>query len=147
MQEACFPGWPHRPTNLKKFPELPAFRYRNPNFTGMINYDGKTFRPQSNSENGATTADTLFYYRQSDELLTATYSGGGIRAGQLIGLVDDQGCIDMRYHQVTDAGQLQTGICHSVPEILEDGRIRLLEDWQWTSGDQSRGHSVLEECV
>jgi hypothetical protein len=42
-------------------------------------------------------------------------------------------------------GELMTGICRSTPEILPDGRIRLHESWQWTSGDESRGFSVVEE--
>jgi hypothetical protein len=38
-----------------------------------------------------------------------------------------------------------TGVCRSTAEILSDGRIRLLEKWQWTSGDFSEGESVVEE--
>jgi hypothetical protein len=38
-----------------------------------------------------------------------------------------------------------TGVCHSKPEILKNGKIRLHETWQWTSGDQSKGKSILEE--
>jgi hypothetical protein len=51
----------------------------------------------------------------------------------------------MRYHQVNDKGELMTGTCSSVPEILPDGKIRLHETWQWTSGDQSAGTSIIEE--
>lgn len=51
----------------------------------------------------------------------------------------------MNYH-INDKGVLQTGICRSVPEVLPDGRIRLHESWQWTSGDGSSGHSVVVEC-
>jgi hypothetical protein len=32
-----------------------------------------------------------------------------------------------------------------VPEVLPDGKIRLRENWQWTSGDFSEGESVIEE--
>jgi hypothetical protein len=38
-----------------------------------------------------------------------------------------------------------TGICHSKPEILSNGKIRLYEEWKWTSGDKSGGKSILEE--
>jgi hypothetical protein len=38
-----------------------------------------------------------------------------------------------------------TGICFSTPEILENGKIRLHESWEWTSGDQSKGTSIIEE--
>jgi hypothetical protein len=51
----------------------------------------------------------------------------------------------MRYHQVNDKDELMTGICISRPEILADGKIRLHESWEWTSGDKSTGKSIIEE--
>lgn len=111
----------------------------------MIDYHGKTFRPVENSENGETSGETLFHYQQQGNILTAEYSGGEIKYGHLIGLVDDFGNIDMRYHQINKKGELMTGICNSRPELLENGKIRLHETWQWTSGDGSQGSSVLEE--
>ena len=111
----------------------------------MVNYNNKTFKPVSNTENGETSDETIFRYKQEGNLLTAEYSGGKINYGHLIGLVDEQGNIDMRYHQINDAGILMTGICNSKPEQLPNGKIRLHETWQWTSGDQSRGESVIAE--
>ena len=111
----------------------------------MINYNNKTFKPVINSDNGETSSETTFHYKQKGNILTAEYSGGKIAYGHLIGLVDDEGNIDMRYHQINDKGVIMTGICNSIPEILENGKIRLYETWQWTSGDFSRGVSVIEE--
>ncbi len=111
----------------------------------MINYNGKTFRPISNSENGETSSETCFYYKQEGKILTSKYSGGAIKKGHLIGIVDKSGTIDMRYHQINANGELMTGICTSRPEILANGKIRLHESWQWTSGDNSKGESILEE--
>ncbi len=110
-----------------------------------INYHDKRFRPVQNTDNGETSAETVFHYRQSGNILTADYAGGPIVAGHLIGLVDEAGHIDMRYHQVNTHGELMTGVCQSRPEILPDGRIRLHESWRWTSGDGSAGESILEE--
>ena len=111
----------------------------------MINYNGKIFRPISNTENGETSSETIFHYKQVDNVLTSEYSGGQIKNGHLIGLVDNEGNIEMRYHQVNDKGELMTGICQSKPEILENGKIRLHESWEWTSGDKSKGQSIIEE--
>jgi hypothetical protein len=110
-----------------------------------MNYNGKRFRPVSNSDNGETSSDTVFHYRQSGRILTAEYAGGKILAGHLIGLVDEKGNIEMRYHQVNHLGELMTGICQSSPEVLPNGKIRLHEHWCWTSGDGSSGRSVIEE--
>ncbi len=73
------------------------------------------------------------------------YSGCKIKNGHLIGLVHENGNIDLRYHQVNNEGEIMTGICKSIPEILENGKIRLHESWKWTSGDKSEGNSVIEE--
>ena len=112
-----------------------------------MNYNNKTFRPIRNTENGETSAETIFHYRQDGNLLTCEYSGGKIQKGHLIGLVDEAGNINMRYHQVNAKGELMTGICLSKPEVLENGKILLHESWQWTSGDGSKGESVLEEFL
>lgn len=110
-----------------------------------INYNNKKFRPVQNSENGETTEETIFEYKQEGPILTSQYKGGKILEGHLIGLVDKEGNIDMRYHQVNEKGELMTGICHSKPEIKENGKIRLHETWKWTSGDKSNGQSIIEE--
>jgi len=113
----------------------------------MINYDQKIFRPISNTENGETSNETVFVYKQMGNILTSAYSGGKIISGHLIGLVDEHGTINMRYHQINNKGELMTGKCQSTPEILTDGRIRLHETWEWTSGDYSKGQSIIEETL
>lgn len=45
--------------------------------------------------------------------------------------------IEIRYHQVTKKDKLITGI--------ENVKIRLHETWGWTSGDKSKGQSIIEE--
>ena len=110
-----------------------------------IDYDGRRFRSLSNSETGEVDAETVFQYHQRGDVVWATYEGGAIRFGTLIAKVDGAGALDMRYHHVNVAGELMTGRCRSTPEILPDGRLRLHERWQWTSGDGSRGESVIEE--
>ena len=113
--------------------------------TGKINYNERQFKSVSNSPNGEVGDDTLFHYFQDGNIVHAAYSGGDIVRGNLIATVDDNGILDMRYHHVNRNGELMTGKCRSTPEILSDGRIRLYEQWQWTSGDYSEGTSIVEE--
>lgn len=110
-----------------------------------INYHNRKFKPISNSENGEVSADLIFHYQQTGNILSCSYTGANIIQGHLIGLVDENGMIEMSYHQVNKKGVIMTGNCHSKPERMENGKIRLHETWQWTSGDQSKGNSVLEE--
>lgn len=114
------------------------------NFEEM-NYNNKKFKSISNTENGEISNGMIFHYKQEGNLLTCEYSGGLITKGHLIGLVEENGIINMRYHQVNKQNILMTGVCNSKPEIMPNGKIRLLEYWQWTSGDLSKGKSVLEE--
>lgn len=110
-----------------------------------MNYHNRTFRPTFNSKNGEVSNDMVFRYQQQGHILWCDYSGGSILRGHLLGTVSEGGIIHMRYHQINAAGEIRTGICTSTPEILENGKIRLHESWQWTSGDGSAGQSILEE--
>ncbi len=110
-----------------------------------INYHQKKFRPAYQSDNSETSDQTIFEYFQEGSLVWAHYSGGDITKGHLIGTVNDQGHIDMRYHHINQDGELMTGVCTSTPEVMSTGKIRLYEDWQWTSGQGTKGTSVLEE--
>lgn len=110
-----------------------------------MNYHDKKFVSITNSENGELEANTVFHYKQEGNILTCEYSSGDVIRGHLIGVVDAKGNIDMRYHQINAKGEIMTGTCHTVPERMPNGKLRLHENWQWTSGDLSTGNSILEE--
>jgi hypothetical protein len=116
------------------------------------NYNNRTFASTTNTPNGQVSSATLFHYHQSDSpngsIVWASYSGGQIVKGFLIATVQQpKGVLDARYQHVNSSGELMTGRCSSTPEELPDGRLRLHERWQWTSGDLSSGSSVVEEVV
>lgn len=110
-----------------------------------MNYHNKRFRVSSVSGNGEVSTELIFHYKQVGNILSCMYKDEGILSGQILGLVDEKGQIDMRYQQVNQKGELMTGKCQTTPEIMENGKIRLHESWQWTSGDLSQGNSILEE--
>lgn len=112
-----------------------------------IDYDGRIFVSLQNAQGGEAGPDTIFRYHQNGGIAWAEYSGGEIVRGQLIANCDNDGVLDMRYQHINSRGELMTGICRSTPEVLPDGRIRLHEKWQWTSGDRSEGESVIEEII
>ncbi len=110
-----------------------------------IHYDNRAFRSISNTETGEVGRDTIFKYHQDGDVVWAEYSGGEIVRGSLIAKVRPDGSLDMRYQHINRSGELMTGTCTSIPELLPDGRIRLHETWQWTCGDHSSGESAVEE--
>jgi len=110
-----------------------------------VDYDGRRFRSVENSETGEVGPETVFGYRQDGDVVSATYEGGDVRFGTLVATADNEGNLDARYGHVNASGEIMTGECRSMPEVLPDGRIRLHEEWRWTSGDRSSGRSVVEE--
>lgn len=110
-----------------------------------INYHGRTFTGVSNSPNGQISGDTLFRYSHYDNILIASYQGGTILEGHMIGEVQEDSSLYFTYHHIDTNKQLKSGYCHSVPEVLPDGRIRLYEQWEWTHGGTGKGESVVEE--
>ena len=75
----------------------------------------------------------MFEYRQTGGRVWARYGGPGVLFGSLVAASDAAGALDMRYRHFNPAGELRAGICRSTPEQLPDGRLRLHEEWQWTS--------------
>jgi hypothetical protein len=118
---------------------------KNINVNYRINYDNKIFTNLENTENGEVNKDTLFYYHQYNEMFWAEYYGGVIKKGFLLGLVNKNGELEMNYEHINSNNETKTGKCYSVPKILEDGRIELLEKWEWTNGDRSKGESKVIE--
>jgi hypothetical protein len=110
-----------------------------------INYDGKIFRTIVNTENGEVSKETIFYYHQMNCKVWAEYSGGDIVHGHLVAIADDSGNLVMSYHHINKDNEIMTGRCHSRPELLDDGRLRMHEEWEWTCKDRSKGYSVIEE--
>lgn len=111
----------------------------------MFNYDGKTFIPKVNTENGEVDNQTIFKYHQNESLMWAEYNGGDIIRGNIVGTVSEQGVLDFYYQHINKQGQLRIGKCHSIPNTLNNGKLELHEEWQWLNGDKSIGSSIIVE--
>lgn len=111
----------------------------------MINLNKKTFKALSNSDNGEVDDNTVFYYSQEDNIISAEYRGGEIIKGNLIGKQLQDGRFDFVYHHINSDGDLKIGKCLSSATLVENAKIKLLEEWQWLSGDLSSGKSELIE--
>jgi len=115
-----------------------------------VTYGGRLFRCIANSENGEVGDETIFHYGQDGARVWATYSGNGTsgngtRFGTLVAVSDRDGRLDARYQHLSSDGRSKCGVCASSPTLLPDGRLRVQEKWQWTSGDRSSGISSIEE--
>jgi hypothetical protein len=106
--------------------------------------DGRTFRDVTEHHLGEVGADTVFAYHEDDAgVVWARYAGGAIRLGYLVGTRSGDR-LEFRYAHVTTRGETATGHCTSSVEVLDDGRVRLHESWEWESRTGG-GTSVVEE--
>ena len=133
---------------LENMEDVEELRFADPGQgiqRGHISYSGRRFCPTENSATGEVGPGTVFSYEQDGDVVSATYRGGDVRFGSLVATADAEGNLDARYQHVNTSGELMTGECRTRPEVLPDGRMRLHEEWRWTSGDRSSGRSVVEE--
>jgi hypothetical protein len=68
-----------------------------------------------------------------------------VRRGFLVG-TRTRDTLDIRYVQLNDSGETSSGYCLSTIHVLQDGRLRLDEKWQWESRPGG-GTSVVEELA
>ncbi|MFK7950220.1 MAG: cupin domain-containing protein [Saprospiraceae bacterium] len=108
-----------------------------------INLNGKKFKALYNSGNGEVREETIFSYRQKDDIVWATYEGGSIKFGTLSGQIIDNQLVFNYQHQNME-GEFLTGKCETAIKII-DNQIQLHETWQWTCRDFSSGSSILVE--
>lgn len=109
-----------------------------------INYDGKVFHAPNGSLDRAADDHLIGYYHQRDDLVWAEFGGGQVVQGRLVGTYRQDGTVDFGYCQVLHDGEIVAGRCVSTPEILDDGRIRLVERWRRMDTGAS-GVSYIEE--
>lgn len=119
--------------------------YRRQLLPERICLHNRQMRPSMNTINGEVSEDTLFEYFQKDDIVWGTYSGGTVIRGLLLGRMARNGDVDFNYLQVNHKNEINTGISHSSTEFLNDGRIILYEDWEWTGNKSGGGRSVIEE--
>ncbi|ELZ11506.1 MULTISPECIES: hypothetical protein [Natrialba] len=111
--------------------------------TDEISLDGRTLAGVANDEGGEVGADTVFHFEQNGERIYANYSGGSVVDGHLVGTFDGKQW-DIRYVQINTENKTATGHSIGDVELLDDGRIRVEDEWEWES-KPGKGESVHEE--
>jgi hypothetical protein len=94
--------------------------------------------------NGVVNELTIFTFSQKDNFVSATYSGGPIFKGYLVGTIN-MGKLLFSYCQLQVDGKTDNG--HSECEITtgENGKIRLVEQFKWASKNDETGVNIFQE--
>jgi hypothetical protein len=108
-----------------------------------ISLEGRVFSGVENSATGEVGQSTTFTYHQDGEVIWAEYAGGAVVRGYLVG-TRQAGKLNFRYAHLATNMETSTGVCESVIEVLDDGRVRFHESWAWESRPET-GNSIVEE--
>lgn len=109
-----------------------------------MNLDNKKFVTSEN-KSGLSSAETIFHYSQNGTTITATYKGGSILEGLIIGKQIQHSKIELLYQCLTTEGELKAGKSKGTISETKNGKLKLEMDWNWLNGDLSGGKSEYLE--
>ncbi len=104
----------------------------------------KTFKVLKNDGDGAEVNEqTRFYFKQQQNLLYAEFLGGEVRYGEFFGVILNDS-IYFYYEQENLEGGKNRGSSIDKITYLDNGKIQLLDKWQWQTRPGT-GVCILEE--
>jgi hypothetical protein len=106
-----------------------------------VNLAGMTFRAVSNSKNGHLNSETEMRFTADDGIVVGTYGGGTIVVGHVLGKRTSATELEVLYHGATTDGTQSAGTAHATFSPDSEGRLHMHLDWQWLTGDRSKGQS------
>ena len=109
--------------------------------TESFQLDGLTMNAVRTAPNGVVGPETIFEFRQEGDLVQASYAGGRVAAGHLIGrLRGDR--LEFRYCQTHADGGLDGGRSECELRRSEAGLVQIVERFAWDGGT---GTNVIQE--
>jgi hypothetical protein len=106
---------------------------------------GRRMRVTSTDSSGVVSGETILEFEQTSDVISARYRGGTIVGGYLIGKLDPTGTsLRFCYVQADLCGNVDAGSSTGTIEEMQDGRLRLIEVFQWFTRPD-RGTNVFEE--
>jgi len=109
--------------------------------------NNRKFQLLQNSDHGAVSDQTSFLYKQEGNLITADYSGGGVKAGKIIAAFRSEDLLEMRYQCVMDDRTLKAGKAMAKVILNDKSLIELHLDWEWLDDGDEKGKSVYVELI
>jgi hypothetical protein len=110
----------------------------------MLNYEGRRFR-SIDPDTFSPIDGPGGTYHQDGSVVWAEIGDGAMVRGSLVGTCGEDGVLRLAYCALLTDGRVIAGRVRSVPTVLEDGRIRLHEDYERFGDDNESGVSVIEE--
>ena len=109
--------------------------------------DGRVFIVASNSDHGAASDATRFYFRESNGTIQADYRGGSVVRGSILGKRSSATRLTLRYQCELEGGEVRAGSADVDVSQSPDGLLALEMQWQWLDGEQESGTSSYIEVA
>ena len=106
-----------------------------------MNLNNKYFKIIDNSDHGLVNHHTIFSFFETNKIITADYSGGGIIHGHIIGIRDSSHQITINYQCITDDFLLKSGKANVRLNKNNKGLIEMNLDWEWHDNNEKKGQS------
>ncbi len=111
----------------------------------MIDLDGVVMHVAETASNGVVDASTILRFQQRGVRVWATYSGGKVQRGWLVGRRVGDG-LTFRYAQCERDGTVHGGSPRCDVLHLDDGRVRVVEYFKWSTRT-GRGINLFDELA
>ncbi|MDI9311179.1 MAG: hypothetical protein QM535_13310 [Limnohabitans sp.] len=108
------------------------------------NFNNKVFVLLHNTANGTTNEETKFYYKQTDDLVTADFYGGTVKYGKIIAIHKGDN-LEMVYQMLTSTNELKSGKAIANIVFNENEKIELHLNWEWLTTSENKGNSIYKE--
>jgi hypothetical protein len=96
------------------------------------------------ASNGVVNELTIFTFSQNGSFVSASYSGGPIFKGYLVGTIHHNKLL-FSYCQIQTDGKIDNGQSECEIAIGENGKIRLTENFKWHSKNDETGVNIFQE--
>jgi len=109
-----------------------------------MNLDNIKMNVIKTAPNGVVNDLTIFTFSQTDNVVSATYCGGEILKGYLVGRVDKDK-LSFCYCQLQTNGKMDNGQSECDIVIGEIQKIQLIERFEWGSREDKNGVNIFQE--
>lgn len=93
---------------------------------------------------GVVNEETIFLFTQRENIVSASYSGGKIKQGYLVGTLSENKLV-FSYCQLQNDGKMDNGQSSCELTINENGKLMLTENFTWASKDGLSGINIFRE--
>ncbi len=109
-----------------------------------FNFDNKKLRiTLIEGPDTEVNEDTIFHFHQQGNVIWGEYSGGKVKLGRLIGVLNGEN-LNHSYVQINLNDEINSGEGNSIIKLNENNKLQIVEEWEWKSQD-GKGKSVMTE--